>query len=139
MTGPHAVPTPQEPRRSGRSPKHAARDALELATPAELGIGPMEAFVLFKLIARLNHRQARTSCWPKQPRLAEDTGIPVRTLKRYLQNLQRAGLVKIHRTASRGQPNEYVIDVEELCRRAGIECNAAPMQQQLGRWLAEVG
>lgn len=133
----HAVAEPQEPK-TGLSPKHAARDALERATPAELGIDSDCLLVLFKLVARLNHRQARTSCWPSHRRLSEDTGIAVRTLKRVLDRLRESGLVKLH--ANAGGSNEYVIDVDELCQRAGIEFNPVnPMQRQLGPFLSEVG
>lgn len=137
---PQAVPSPTDPERPrvSRSPKHAARDALEVATPAQLEIDSLAMLVLFKLVARLNHRAARTSCWPRQTLLAEDTGIPVRTLKRVLERLAASGLMKIHRNASRGQPNEYVIDVDELCRRAGVDGTGRPVQGELGPFLGAV-
>lgn len=118
-----------------RSPKHAARDALEIATPEQLGIDSLCLLVLFKLVSRLNHRASRTTCWPRQSLLAADTGIPVRTLKRVLDRLAEAGLIKIHRNASRGQPNEYAIDIDELCRRAGVRSSDGPVQRELGPFM----
>lgn len=124
--------------RAHRSPKHAARDALEMATAGALGVDPLGFLVLFKLVGRLNHRNSRTSAWPSQQLLVADTGIALRTLKRVLARLEASGLMKIHRNASRGQPNEYVIDVDELCRRACVSGASGPVQRQLGPMLGEV-
>ena len=134
---PERHPDPDGPR-TRRSPKHAARDALEQATPGELGIDSIAMLVLFKLVGRLNHKAARTSCWPKQPRLAKDTGIPVRTLKRVIARLETSGLMKVHVVRGRGQPNEYVIDVDELCRRAGVAGSSRPVQRELGPFFGSV-
>lgn len=137
----HARRTPAPvPNGTHLSPKHAARDALERGTPETLRVDSHGLLVLFKLTACLNHQRKSSSAWPTQDWLIRHTGLSERTIRRTLVRLRDEGLIRIYRADDRIRSNEYVLEVAEWCRRAGVEYRGIrePQQRELGPMLADV-
>lgn len=120
------------------SPKMAAIRALESCGPEPLGLCPLAMLVLWKLCTRLNHVERRATVWPSWRTIAADTGLGRTTVAEQLAELERSGLVKVHR--QKGSGNEYAIDVAEICRRASLpyDPDPTPVQRQLGPMLGTI-
>lgn len=103
------------------SAKVAALRALEAARPAELGVTSSGLLVLWKLAARMNHGARRSRVWPTHATIAEDTGLSRRTVRRTIARLASVGLLVVFSGQLEGRANTYEIEVEELCKRAGVE------------------
>lgn len=66
----------------------------------------------FVLVALANYVDQDNRCWPSQSRLAADTGMDERTVRRHLKTLEEAGILqREHRSKSDGTRNSDIITI----------------------------
>lgn len=71
----------------------------------------------FLLVALANYADADGICWPSIARLAADVCLSERTVQRRLRDLQRAGLIAVHRRHRRNgsdASNEYRLQTQDV-------------------------
>jgi DNA-binding MarR family transcriptional regulator len=72
----------------------------------EMGFYTSTKVVLFCLRSRMNAKN-RFVCWPSQKEIAEDAGITERQVRRSLNELREAGLIKIEGARFGKGPHRY--------------------------------